>query len=30
VDGNINDATFGQVLKAAALRISQAALKFSF
>jgi hypothetical protein len=30
VDGNINDATFGKVVKAAAPRISQAALKFLF
>ena len=30
VDGNINDATFGRVVKAAAPRISQAALKFLF
>jgi hypothetical protein len=30
VDGNINDATFGQVVKAAPPRISQVALKFSF
>ena len=30
VDGNIDDATFGQVLKAAAPRISQVALKFLF
>jgi hypothetical protein len=30
VDGNINDATFGQVLKAAPPRISQVALKFLF
>ena len=30
VDGNINDATFGQVVKAAAPRISQVALKFLF
>jgi hypothetical protein len=30
VDGNINDATFGRVVKAAAPRISQVALKFLF
>jgi len=30
VDGNINDATFGKVVKAAPPRISQAALKFLF
>jgi hypothetical protein len=30
VDGNINDATFGKVVKAASPRISQAALKFLF
>jgi hypothetical protein len=30
VDGNINDATFGRVVRAAAPRISQAALKFLF
>ncbi len=30
VDGNINDATFGQVVKAAPPRISQIALKFLF
>jgi hypothetical protein len=30
VDGNINDATFGKVVKAAAPRISQVALKFLF
>jgi Carboxypeptidase regulatory-like domain/TonB dependent receptor len=30
VDGNINDATFGKVLKAAAPRISQVALKLLF
>ncbi len=30
VDGNINDATFGKVVKAAALRISQVALKLQF
>jgi hypothetical protein len=30
VDGNINDATFGQVVKAAPPRISQVALKFFF
>ena len=30
VDGNINDATFGKVLKAAPPRISQAAVKFVF
>lgn len=30
VDGNINDSTFGRVLKAAPPRISQAALKFYF
>ncbi|HEY4950724.1 MAG TPA: carboxypeptidase regulatory-like domain-containing protein [Candidatus Acidoferrales bacterium] len=30
VDGNINDATFGQVVKAAPPRISQVALKFLF
>jgi hypothetical protein len=30
VDGNINDATFGKVVKAAAPRISQIALKFLF
>jgi len=30
VDGNINDATFGDVLKAAPARIGQAALKFNF
>ena len=30
VDGNINDATFGEVLKAAPPRISQVALKFLF
>jgi hypothetical protein len=30
VDGNVNDTTFGAVLKAAPSRISQAALKFLF
>jgi hypothetical protein len=30
VDGNINDAAFGKVVKAAPARISQAALKFLF
>jgi hypothetical protein len=30
VDGNINDATFGTVVKAAPPRISQVALKFLF
>jgi hypothetical protein len=30
VDGNINDATFGHVLKAAPPRIGQVALKFNF
>lgn len=30
VDGNINDATFGRIVKAAAPRISQVALKFLF
>jgi hypothetical protein len=30
VDGNLNDPTFGEVVKAAAPRISQAALKFLF
>jgi hypothetical protein len=30
VDGNINDATFGKVVKAAPPRISQVALKFLF
>jgi hypothetical protein len=30
VDGNINDATFGQVLKAAPPRIGQVALKLTF
>jgi hypothetical protein len=29
-EGNINDATFGKVVKAAPPRISQAALKFNF
>jgi hypothetical protein len=30
VDGNINDPTFGHILKAASPRIGQAALKFNF
>jgi len=30
VDGNINDATFGKVLKAAPARISQVAVKLLF
>jgi hypothetical protein len=30
VDGNINDATFGHVLKAAPPRIGQVALKLTF
>ena len=30
VDGDINDATFGDVLKAALARIGQVALKFNF
>jgi hypothetical protein len=30
VDGNINDATFGEVVKSAPPRISQVALKFFF
>jgi hypothetical protein len=30
VDGNINDATFGEVVKAAPPRISQVALKLLF
>jgi hypothetical protein len=30
VDGNVNDATFGQVLKSADPRIGQVALKFNF
>lgn len=30
VDGNINDATFGQILKSQAGRVSQVALKLSF
>jgi len=30
VDGNIGDTTFGQVINAAAPRILQGALKFSF
>jgi hypothetical protein len=30
VDGNINDATFGHVLKAAPPRIGQVALRFNF
>ena len=30
VDGNINDTTFGHVLKAAPLRLGQVALKLNF